>query len=260
MPAVQYALECVAQAAHARIAVNDVPVFLHHGDDSSGATVPINRWLADEPTELRIEMAGVQADGALAGVLRVTLVARTAGEVERELLDIVLPRDARDVVVEGRQWQLEHVVKVPGLVPPPSEFWPVARSLRLSDEDRATIHELVLDYQRTLDVLDNKALDAALKFQLADTARAYHVKELDMRAALAFAIHSAVGTEEIDPHADEGIADLEASMQLHLVGRDRLVWVTRANYADALRIPSVNPTVTLPIYLAPLHGRWTIVR
>jgi len=49
-------------------------------------------------------------------------------------------------------------------------------------------------------------------------------------------------------------------MQLHLVGRDRLVWVTRANYADALRIPSVNPTVTLPIYLAPLHGRWTIVR
>ena len=63
-----------------------------------------------------------------------------------------------------------------------------------------------------------------------------------------------------EQYGGQGLEVLGSSMTLHLVGRDRLVWVTREDYADALQVPALRPKVTFPIYLAPRDGRWTIVR
>jgi hypothetical protein len=258
----QYVLECQSRGVLARVAVNDVPVWRHERASDCVTIVHVNPWLADDPTEIAIDVAGGREGEALTGELGISLVARVEGEIERELVRVELPRDACDVLRTDHGWRARHTLTVDDLARPPSMFWPDARPIVLRDDDRVAIVERVLAFQRALDVMDVKALEEAFAFRLADLARAYHVDEEELRAVLGGALERAVGDEEEDedPRGDEGREELEASMELHLVGRDRLVWVTRSAYLPALFVPAVEPRLTLPIYVAPRDGRWTIVR
>jgi len=263
---VRYYLQYKAAAVELRIAVNDVPVVIRSEPTTLSETVPINAWLGDEPSEIRIEATGgLEGDAPIGGV-DLALISLTGGADERILLSTSCPRDATsdELVIRGSRWTLRKALRLDGLSLPPSEVWPKARAVVLTDGDRVEIHELVMSIQKAFDEGDAQVLERELSLQHAEIARSQHCTVADVRrglaAALGVALREEPEDEAVDIESEEGLAHLDETMQLHLVARDRLVWVTRDGYKPALWIPATGPGYRIPLYLAKRDDRWVVVR
>ena len=50
------------------------------------------------------------------------------------------------------------------------------------------------------------------------------------------------------------------NLYLHLVGDNRLIWVTRDDYEPPLQSTGCGPRLRLPVYVAMIDGDWMVAR
>lgn len=141
--------------------------------------------------------------------------------------------------------------------PPPGELWEKAAPLGPGPEPREEILILLrrlhaaLSERNVGDVMEIQA------FKLRDALRSHHFAH---SAEIAIAEAKEVYEDAMSQHGFRMEPIMEDEVELHPVADGRVLWVTGENRQAVLRsFTTEGPRLTLPVYVARIQGRWTVV-
>lgn len=273
-----YQLLCRTEGPLVRVDVNDVP--LVRWERTSGTTVEhLNPWLVAGPNEIRVVLAWPATDPG-GGHVEVS-IHQLSGEGTAFRDEVVAKLEwppavqgqvtaeaaARAVRLAERRARHEALMEFSPAEPPPTQLWSSVGRMDLTQEAALEIAALAASLQRAADRLDLDGVAGMLEYRTRDLARAFHVSEEEVLRELVSVLIATLprdvleGRRGIDPAelVVEAHENLESELQVHLVANGRLAWVTRADYAPALRTRG-PPRFETSLFVARIDGAWTIVR
>jgi hypothetical protein len=246
-----YVLNVSRAHAPGELHVNSIPVETWDDDVASMASV-VNEWIAG-------------ASSTVAFVPRMSQPPSPAADsrVEIAVASVVQTgtSEKTSTIVARLQW-LPSTPATAGAVStsfpsapvPPSAFWPSARRISLDAPARLAMLALVSHLHAALRQRDLPTVTAILDFSTVDTGRAHYLSPESSRRSQTdlFSRHFA----RPDFRMEELVPD---QVTLRLVADSRLVWITRQDLSPALQSAGAARFM-VPLYAAPVNGRWSIVR
>lgn len=140
---------------------------------------------------------------------------------------------------------------------PPSDFWQNAKPIELTENAKKQIRALVSrvhdafiksDFETIVSLLMYRAREADTALFILDATDEKRKKEILHIYKLVLKNPAKVEPLMLD------------ELQFHLVAGNRMVWVTGKNGEPPLRVTNGDYLFKLPVYVAPVNGKWTIVR
>lgn len=251
-----YVINAERRSLHVRVEVNGVPVILWETPAPRQAFDQLNGWITPGTNEVRIrlEWPADQTYAPETGQFRMRLEAVEKGKKVgsgQALAEIEWP-DA----LQPEAYPFETLMRFQAPETPPAELWTKARPFEFNDEMRNTVIDTVSSLHQALSARDRSNCMKLLEYKTVDIRRAFHISPDEGRKDLKELLEMLFDVD------DWAMAPLEVErLEMHVVGGNRLVWVTLPDYATPLRTAAESSAgFSLPVYLAPIDGRWTIVR
>ncbi len=251
-----YIMNVERRAVDVSIEFNGVPIVQWTGPGPQQVVEALNGWMIGTAQELRVRLEWPRRKRFAAGQAK--FLVRVAG-LERDK-----PPSAKgalcefDWPIEGQaeQYPYETVLRFDVGKPPPAELWTHARPMDFNDGGRAAVLDAVRQVHEAFGARDRARCAALLEYKALDVRRAFHIPPEEGRRDLAELL------DELFSTPDWAVAPLEPEkLELHVVAGNRVVWATMPGNVAAIRTAaSSSAGFSLPLYLAPLEGKWTVVR
>lgn len=249
-----YAMKLIKENVALRLEVNDVPLILWPHTQRIERAEQLNSWIEPGPNEMRVVL---------------DRPADTSGQAQVELhLDPLqtgerVPSGAPLAVfrwppakTDEEQYPFETVLPFVAIDAPPSDFWRQAEPIDWTPQARQEVLDIFLSLHGALGRRDLSAAARLLMYRSVDIHKANYISEQEPGSDLK----DYLGLFFDAPRWEIAPVDVD-SLNPHLVARRRLVWVTDAEEQDPLRSkPGTRPGMVLPVYFAPVDGKWTVVR
>jgi hypothetical protein len=252
-----YAIQLKKAALLGELRVNDVPLYRWRDGKPVRIGRPINLWIPGRSGEVAASVG--LPEGSKPGQPPPELEITIAAGSQPEQKTTEAPAIAHYVLDPA-------VVPSTGRVPvrlnfvaaevPPSLFWPIAQRVELTDQARASILGVLRELHDALSARDVIRACDLLDFKALEVARCGYRSEAWARQSQREFLEFVTGSPGFS------LAPLIPDrLRFQLVAGERLVWVTQDESEPALQSANTGgPQFQLPVYLAPVHGRWTVVR
>ena len=254
--ATYYVLKAEKDGVEMRVEVNDVPVLVWNNQGKNSRTDQLNAWLERGEATVRVRLErraepGETAPAPASATLTVAPVVKDQ-PAGKPLLEFSWPPANK----EQEQYPFEKSFPFKVEDPPPSEFWTAAKPVNLGPQEREGAIAVVAELQEALAARNReRALDLLL-WKAIDMRRAHYLDVQDARDDLTEYLGFFLDSPDWE------VAPLKRDqLEIHALAGNRLFWVTEPDSLDPIRSKEgASPTIRIPVYVAPLKGKWTIVR
>jgi hypothetical protein len=250
-----YALHVNREHLAGTLKINDVSLLQWSDPKAATSAHAINAWVTGRSNRISVVFDWPKDVMALRPKFEATVLATTRPDQSSDEGAVVI-RFAWPSDPLSAQRPPEVGFAFEATDPPPSGLWSALAPIDLNDQARAGANAALLELQGALARRDLERAAAILDFKAVDLGRAMYLDPDQARTSQRDFLEGFLS------EPDFAMAPLEpTAIELQLVAERRLVWASRPGGAPVLQSSlAKSPRLLLPVYLAPLRGRWTVVR
>jgi len=257
-----YYLSVEATGVLATVGINDVPLVVGDKPGSLTATEPVNLWLLPSDNRITVDLAwpsGKPVTKGSASVEAVLFLHDSATEVptpKRVLARFYWPSQEIE-----EQYPYHGEVRIEGSIadPPPTTLWQDAAAL--AEPSEAERREVLAIVEVLRSALIGKRLEdafAVLTYRYKDEARAEGKPFERVRETVLEMYEWLVGQEG-------GLTSTPLTLEaarFRIVGAGKVLLVDRRDGVPAIYLENENADLAfgIPVYVARIGGKWTVVR
>jgi hypothetical protein len=251
----------------AEIEINGVPVAKSKKefDYSSSGFTDVGQWIYPGQNNILVKVARFMDEkGGSSPFPRVQLTLSIAQKGEwtdqgKKILEFRVPETGTSGKASESTITLPFSKEIP-FTPeyvPPSKLWSLAKPFTLDSDSKKLITKLVGDYYTALKKSDMNALHGLLLFRIKDLSR------LRYMSADEAASHFRQELKELISMKGFAMQPLDlGALVFRPVAYGKVIWVTDATGGDPVKTKYIKDSgsITFPVYVSLIHGKWVMVR
>ncbi|OHD63306.1 MAG: hypothetical protein A2176_00260 [Spirochaetes bacterium RBG_13_51_14] len=259
-----YVINYAVSQCNAEIEVNGVPITRSekkHSYSVNGVS-DVSMWISTGKNRVTVTIrpAARQKDSGASPSIVISVSTVLQGQMSDEgkkIAELRIPeKNGDDELARIQKTTRKELEFTPQYVPP-SELWGKIKQVKLDASSRKHILKLVADYHAALSRKNVDALYGFLLFASLDMARLRHQPVEEVKSKLKDNLREML--------SEKGFAMAPLNIGriiLRPVADGRILWVTDPAVESPVRTRKTSDggTISFPVYVSVIDGKWVIVR